>query len=128
VNLCLVLVCMALPVVGESTSRASIPSEWRADPAAPRADRRAADRWVAEDKFQHFFASFAITVLAAGAGRTAGLGARDGLMVGAGAGVGAGVWKEIRDAGRPGGHFSVRDLVWDLAGVGAGIVVAAQAR
>jgi len=86
------------------------------------------DRWLAEDKFKHFFASFAVTLLAAGAARAAGLEARESMVAGAGTGVGAGVWKEVRDAGRPGGHFSVRDLVWDLAGVGAGIAVTAQAR
>jgi uncharacterized protein YfiM (DUF2279 family) len=84
------------------------------------------DRWIAEDKFKHFFNSYVATVLAASGARVAGLDARQSLAVGVGVGAGAGVWKEIRDARLPGGSASVRDLVWDFAGVGVGAVVVAQ--
>jgi uncharacterized protein YfiM (DUF2279 family) len=86
------------------------------------------DRWIAEDKFKHFFTSYVVTALGIASARAAGLDARQSLMVGAGVGAGAGVWKEIRDARLPEGHASVRDLVWDAAGVGAAVVVGAQAR
>lgn len=104
-NLCLLVLCVAL--------------------SGPD---RAADRWVAEDKFKHFFTSFAVTTIAAAGARTAGIDAGRSLAVGVGFGAGVGVWKEVRDARRPGGHFSVPDLVWDFAGVGAAAAVAAQTR
>lgn len=86
------------------------------------------DRWLAEDKFKHFFNSYVVTVLGAAGARAAGLDARQSLAVGAGVGAAAGVWKEIRDARTPGGSASVRDLVWDFAGVAAAVAVGAQAR
>jgi uncharacterized protein YfiM (DUF2279 family) len=86
------------------------------------------DRWFAEDKYKHFFTSFAATTIAAAGARTLGMDADRSLAAGVGFGAGVGVWKEIRDARRPGGHFSVRDLVWDFAGVGAGAAVVGQAR
>jgi uncharacterized protein YfiM (DUF2279 family) len=54
--------------------------------------------------------------------------ARTSRAAGAGFGMGVGVWKEIHDHRTPGGHASVRDLVWDAAGVGAGVAVAARSR
>jgi uncharacterized protein YfiM (DUF2279 family) len=110
-NACLFVLCLALSGGTQS-------------PAAPDV----ADRWVAEDKFKHFFASFTATILATGAARAAGLDSRESIVAGAAVGTGAGVWKEIRDARRPDGHFSMPDLVWDLAGVGAAAAVAAQSR
>jgi uncharacterized protein YfiM (DUF2279 family) len=76
------------------------------------------DRWLAEDKLKHFFTSFVATSLAASGARVAGLDRERSLVLGAGAGLGAGVLKEIHDA-RAGGGFSYRDLLWDLAGIGA---------
>jgi uncharacterized protein YfiM (DUF2279 family) len=86
------------------------------------------DRWLGEDKFQHFFASFAATAVATGAARAAGLDASSSIAVGAGTGAALGIWKEIRDERIPGRRASFRDLVWDFAGVGAAAIVAAQAR
>lgn len=85
------------------------------------------DRWLAEDKLKHFFASFAATTLASGAARAAGLDALDSARAGAGFGLGAGLWKELRDV-RRGDPFSYRDLAWDVAGVGAAVAVVRQAR
>jgi len=87
-----------------------------------------ADAWFGEDKFKHFFLSYGVTALATAGARAAGLDGRASIVAGAGVGAGAGIWKEIRDARQPGGYASVRDLVWDFAGVGAAATVAAQAR
>lgn len=92
--------------------------------AAPRSD----DRWLAEDKWKHFFASFVVTSLAASGARAAGLEPDASLVVGAAVGTGAGIWKEWRDLHSLEGTVSGRDLVWDVAGVGAALVVARQAR
>lgn len=86
------------------------------------------DAWLGEDKLQHFFVSFAVTSLSTSGARMAGLDARPSLAVGAGVGAGAGILKEVRDARRPGGFASARDLVWDFAGVGAAVAVNARAR
>jgi uncharacterized protein YfiM (DUF2279 family) len=104
VNACLLILCLSLSGGGLS-----------------------AEQWIAEDKFKHFFTSFAATSLAAAGARSAGLDARQSLVAGAAFGAGVGVWKELRDARMPDGFFSVRDLVWDLAGVGAAVAVVAQA-
>lgn len=104
-NACLLFFCLSL------------------SPGAPPADR-----WFAEDKFKHFFASFVVTSLSASGARAAGLTAEQSLAVGVGVGAGAGVWKEIRDHRRPGETASFRDMVWDAAGVGAAGVVISRAR
>lgn len=88
----------------------------------------APDRWVAEDKWKHFFASFVVTSLAASGARAAGAGPDASLVAGAVVGTGVGVAKEIRDARTPGESASFRDLVWDGAGVGIATVFAAQGR
>jgi uncharacterized protein YfiM (DUF2279 family) len=84
------------------------------------------DRWFGEDKLRHFFASFVITSVAASGARFAGLGERESLAAGVGFGAGLGIWKEIRDAGKPGETASFRDLVWDAAGVAAAALVVRQ--
>jgi uncharacterized protein YfiM (DUF2279 family) len=87
------------------------------------------DRWVAEDKWRHFFTSFTVTALSAGAARLAGADAERSAWVGASVGAGAGIWKELRDRRRPGaGTASVLDLGWDAAGVGAATLVVLQSR
>ncbi|MDQ3556312.1 MAG: hypothetical protein M3409_06000 [Gemmatimonadota bacterium] len=86
------------------------------------------DAWIAEDKWKHFFASFAITTLAASGGRAAGLAPGASLGAGVGVAAGAGVWKEWRDTRRPDGVVSVRDLVWDAGGIAAGAVVVRRGR
>lgn len=105
----LVCLCLSVPLGGQGGAKAH-------------------DAWFAEDKFQHFFVSFAATTLVASGARTAGLATDRSIALGAGVGAGAGILKEISDARRPGGSASVRDLVWDFAGVGAAVAVQAQAR
>jgi uncharacterized protein YfiM (DUF2279 family) len=88
--------------------------------AQPRADPPR-DAWFAEDKLKHYFMSLAATNLAYGGARLVGLERRPALFAAAGAAGAAGLWKEWYDhhRGRP---FSVRDLVWDAAGVATGVV------
>lgn len=81
-----------------------------------------ADRWFAEDKFKHFWLSFAATTLTFGFVDAAGL---DWPEAGVAAGVvagGAGVWKEFSDRER-GERFSRKDLVWDALGVGVALLL-----
>jgi uncharacterized protein YfiM (DUF2279 family) len=84
-----------------------------------------ADRWFAEDKLKHFAASFVATTIAASGARAAGLGRTGSLYVGVGVGAGAGLFKEVHDA-RAGGFFSVRDMTWNAAGIGAGFAAMRQ--
>jgi uncharacterized protein YfiM (DUF2279 family) len=107
-NTCLLALCLSL-------SNAS----------APRPPR---DSWLGEDKWKHYFVSFIATSLAASGARAAGVGHRTSLIVGAGAGTAVGVLKELDDRRRPNSTPSFRDMAWDLAGVGTGVVVAAQAK
>lgn len=88
----------------------------------------AGDRWFADDKLRHFLASFVVTSLSASGARAAGLSADESVWVGAGLGTSSGIWKELRDRGQEGGTASLRDLVWDLGGVGAASAVMAQVR
>jgi uncharacterized protein YfiM (DUF2279 family) len=88
----------------------------------------APDRWIAEDKWKHFAASFVTTALAGGVARAAGADAGVSAAIGAAAGAAAGVWKEIRDERRSPGSGSARDLTWDAVGVGAAAAVLSQAR
>lgn len=81
------------------------------------------DAWLGTDKARHFFLSFAATALAHGVLRTAGLDGGAALGGAAGVAVAAGSWKELRDRRIPGETASVRDLVWDLLGVAAGVAL-----
>jgi uncharacterized protein YfiM (DUF2279 family) len=86
------------------------------------------DPWLAEDKLMHFAASFAATALGASAARATGLDAGRSALAGAVMGGGLGLWKEVQDHRRPEGFFSYRDIVWDLAGVGAATTLMTQVR
>jgi putative lipoprotein len=94
--------------------------------SAPVAQQR--DAWFGEDKVMHFVASFFATSISASGARAVGLSPRASAVAGAGRGSAAGVWKEVRDHARPGHSASVRDLVWDAAGVAAGYGVMIHAR
>jgi uncharacterized protein YfiM (DUF2279 family) len=86
------------------------------------------DRWVGEDKWKHFFASFVVTSISGSAARAAGLDPAPSAWVGAGAGVAAGAWKEIRDRRRADATPSLKDAAWDLAGIGAATALLRQVR
>lgn len=86
------------------------------------------DRWIGEDKAKHFFASFVVTSISAGAARAAGLDPAPSAWVGAGVGAASGAWKELRDRRTPGATVSLKDAAWDLAGVAAGTALLRQVR
>ncbi|HUG42142.1 MAG TPA: hypothetical protein VMM12_16860 [Longimicrobiales bacterium] len=82
----------------------------------------ARDPWLAEDKLQHFSLSFGATAMGYGGARF--LLEPDAALVTAGAtALGLGIAKELMDV-RSGAWFSVKDLVWDAAGVALGLTFA----
>lgn len=85
------------------------------------------DKWFAEDKVRHFFFSFAVTNFSYGTARLVGLDRGPAtLTAGLTAGA-AGVGKELYDRSR-GERFSAKDLVWDGAGIAAGLTLVSRAR
>jgi uncharacterized protein YfiM (DUF2279 family) len=84
------------------------------------------DPWFGEDKLKHLFNSFVATSMAASGARLF-FDQPTSLYVGGGMGAGAGVLKEVHDA-RTGGIFSIRDLVWDAAGVVAAVALLRSGR
>ncbi|HSM37227.1 MAG TPA: hypothetical protein VK837_12575 [Longimicrobiales bacterium] len=104
-------------------SGATAPPRWDLRPAAPAQP----DPWIAEDKARHFFASLMIGAVAYGGATALSVEWPEaGVAAGAVAGA-AGIAKEFSDRSR-GRPFSVRDLVWDAAGVGAALLLASRAR
>lgn len=90
------------------------------DPAPP-------DRWFGEDKVQHFMASFAITNVTYGTARLIGFDRGPALATAGLAAGAAGIGKEVLDRSA-GGRFSFKDLVWDGAGIAAGLTLVSYAR
>ncbi|HUR92064.1 MAG TPA: DUF2279 domain-containing protein [Gemmatimonadaceae bacterium] len=87
----------------------------------------AMDGWFGADKLKHFFMSAFIQSMAYSSARAAGA-SHDGAFVSATAAtVGFGVGREIYD-GRVKRAFSYKDLVWDGAGLAAGMVLVNNAR
>ena len=87
----------------------------------------AMDGWFGTDKMKHFFMSAFIQSLAYSSARAVGA-SHDGAFVSATAAtVGFGVGREVYD-GRVKRAFSYKDLVWDGAGLAAGIVLVNNAR
>ncbi len=121
-----------VPILGSAPRvRPGVPSvaepvrvEWHGPPAgaglAVPAATRARDRWIGEDKARHFLMSFALTALGYGAASVVGVYGEAAVRAGAAGSAVAGIGKEVHDR-RAGGPFSVRDLVWDAAGIGAGV-------
>jgi uncharacterized protein YfiM (DUF2279 family) len=85
------------------------------------------DPWVGEDKAQHLAMSYAITTFGYSGVRSAGAGRDASLALAAGSAIAAGLTKEVLDR-RRGGIFSYRDLVADLVGIGAGVLLLGAAR
>lgn len=75
----------------------------------------APDPWLAEDKIQHFTLSAAATTMGYGAASVA-LEPDAALLASGLTALGLGLAKEVRDV-RAGRSFSLKDLVWDAAGV-----------
>lgn len=87
----------------------------------------AADGWFGADKMKHFFMSAFIQSIAYSSVRAAGA-SHDGAFVSATAATaGFGLGREIYD-GRVKRAFSYKDLVWDGAGLAAGMVLVNNAR
>lgn len=87
----------------------------------------AADKWFGVDKMKHFFMSAFIQSMAYSSARAAGA-SHDGAFVSATAAtVGFGIGREIYD-GRVKRAFSYKDLVWDGAGLAAGMALVNNAR
>ncbi len=86
------------------------------DDAVRRAWQQRNDRWFAADKLRHFFASYGAVAIGYGSARLVGIEREEGLRLAVAGGAVAGVAKEWSDV-RSGGPFSVRDLVWDAAGI-----------
>ena len=91
---------------------------------SPRAQPRVADPWFGVDKWKHFAAGAVIQSVGFGiaSGRQ---GHSASLRIGAGAVTIIGLGREFYDW-RVKGHFSRKDLVWDLLG-GAAAMVALHA-
>ena len=85
------------------------------------------DPFFGEDKIKHFVTSFVVGSISMSGARAAGLNRSDAILAGAGFTVAIGVAKEINDS-RRGQFFSVRDLLWDIAGTGAGAALLSQTR
>lgn len=87
----------------------------------------ALDGWFGADKMKHFFMSAFIQSMAYSSVRAAGA-SHDGAYISATAAtVGFGIGREIYD-GRVKRAFSYKDLVWDGAGLAAGMVLVNNAR
>ena len=87
----------------------------------------ALDGWFGADKMKHFFMSAFIQSLTYSSVRATGA-SHDGAYLSATAAtVGFGIGREIYD-GRVKRSFSYKDLVWDGAGLAAGMVLVNNAR
>jgi uncharacterized protein YfiM (DUF2279 family) len=85
----------------------------------------AADAWIGEDKFKHLALSYMVTATVAAGARTF-TDRDDSIIAGAALGLLASVGKEIVD--RKKGSWSVRDLLWDMAGITLAVLVEQQTR
>lgn len=85
------------------------------------------DPWFGEDKVQHFFFSLALTNLSYGTARLVGMERGAALATAGITASAAGVGKELYDRSAT-GHFSLKDLVWDGAGIAAGLTFVSYAR
>lgn len=86
-------------------------------PAAPPGDG-----WFGVDKVKHFLVSAFIQSVTFSALETAGADRRSALAGASGVTITVGLAREWHDR-RQGRPFSVRDLTWDAAGVGAASLV-----
>lgn len=76
------------------------------------------DRWFGPDKVQHFFMSAFIQSVGYSTLRATNASHQSSLLGATAASAAIGVGKEIRDR-RVTRLFSLRDLTWDAAGIGA---------
>jgi len=81
------------------------------------------DKWLAFDKLLHLCVAFAVTVIAAAAGRAAGMPSSWALPTAAGVAVTLSVLKEVYD-----GCWSWKDLAVDAVGIAVALAVAVIGR
>jgi len=88
--------------------------------AAPQAN----DPWLGRDKASHLALSLSVVGFGYHLARFEGGGGRGQARAASfGAAVGLGLAKELRDRECPGNRFSFRDLLFDLAGAGLGLLI-----
>lgn len=80
------------------------------------------DQWFAADKARHFLISYGLVGFVFAGSRLAGMDRRAASATSVVAGFGASLTKELADRGQ-GKGFSLRDLVWDTAGIFVGVLV-----
>lgn len=80
------------------------------------------DSWFGIDKIKHFFLSAFITSVSFGSLQAVGANRSTALTGAIGVTAGAGLARELYNR-RTTGIFSVRDLTWDAAGIGAASVM-----
>jgi uncharacterized protein YfiM (DUF2279 family) len=85
------------------------------------------DRWFSADKAKHFFLAAFVQSVSYTSLRTVGLGEDVSLDGASAISLGVSVGKEIRDR-RQGSEVSTKDLVWDVAGIGAATGLLRRAR
>jgi uncharacterized protein YfiM (DUF2279 family) len=84
------------------------------------------DRWLGQDKFRHFWMSYASTAFSFAAARSVEIDRDVALPLSMGAAAMAGVGKELYD--RKHSFFSPRDLVADALGIAAGYFLLRELR
>jgi len=83
------------------------------------------DNWFAKDKLQHFAVStFYSGGIAVAANRHFDLNESKSLKLGIGITISLGAGKEVYDSYKPKETSSIKDFIWDLAGVALGAVIA----
>lgn len=86
------------------------------------------DSWFASDKLKHFFLSAFVQSVSYSVMQVTTHGSRSSLLLSASAtSAVVGIGKEIHDS-RVKGEFSVRDLSWDAAGIGAATLMLSKTR
>lgn len=88
----------------------------------------AGDSWFGTDKLKHFFLSAFVQSVSYSVIQVTTHGSRSSLLLSASAtSAVVGIGKEIHDS-RVKGEFSVRDLSWDAAGIGAATLMLRNTR
>ncbi len=125
------LVSRALRLIGERMrALVAVAAVVLAVALAPRSvsAQLPADNWIGADKVKHFFMSALVQSLVYSVTQVTTHGSRSSLLLSASvASAAVGIGKEVHDR-RSYGHFSVRDLAWDAAGVGAATLMLTRTR
>ncbi len=114
------------PVLPAQTTRAGSDSTQIAVPKSQFSQKISDSFWGA-DKAQHFMGSLMSTVLVHQIlHRSCKRDFRSSRNIAIGFSFSLGILKEIRDSRQPGNHFSWKDLLADVAGIAAGVVLLSQ--